>query len=102
MIRRPPRSTLFPYTTLFRSHDHHAGIAAVIAICSSCGRAEELAENRLVEELENAAKARDFRIDRAVIELTGRCAPCASRAASNQGPPTEPCLRGTPIKAGLT
>src|SRR5256885_10707934 len=29
MIRRPPRSTLFPYTTLFRSHvyqrtcDHH-------------------------------------------------------------------------------
>src|SRR2546430_7004056 len=22
MIRRPPRSTLFPYTTLFRSHFH--------------------------------------------------------------------------------
>src|SRR3712207_9472133 len=22
MIRRPPRSTLFPYTTLFRSSDH--------------------------------------------------------------------------------
>src|ERR1044071_10118007 len=22
MIRRPPRSTLFPYTTLFRSHPH--------------------------------------------------------------------------------
>src|SRR5688572_31706185 len=25
MIRRPPRSTLFPYTTLFRSHLHAAG-----------------------------------------------------------------------------
>src|SRR2546430_10131224 len=28
MIRRPPRSTLFPYTTLFRSrraHRHHRG-----------------------------------------------------------------------------
>src|SRR3712207_8446803 len=25
MIRRPPRSTLFPYTTLFRSLAHHAG-----------------------------------------------------------------------------
>src|SRR2546426_8031325 len=25
MIRRPPRSTLFPYTTLFRSHDLVAG-----------------------------------------------------------------------------
>src|SRR2546429_1853374 len=24
MIRRPPRSTLFPYTTLFRSHNHLA------------------------------------------------------------------------------
>src|SRR3712207_8177377 len=24
MIRRPPRSTLFPYTTLFRSHHWHA------------------------------------------------------------------------------
>src|SRR2546426_5824902 len=23
MIRRPPRSTLFPYTTLFRSQTHH-------------------------------------------------------------------------------
>src|SRR5256885_13167473 len=23
MIRRPPRSTLFPYTTLFRSPTHH-------------------------------------------------------------------------------
>src|SRR2546422_2501387 len=24
MIRRPPRSTLFPYTTLFRSHEDRA------------------------------------------------------------------------------
>src|SRR2546430_10742121 len=26
MIRRPPRSTLFPYTTLFRSHSSKGGI----------------------------------------------------------------------------
>src|SRR2546430_4130291 len=32
MIRRPPRSTLFPYTTLFRSH-HVAG--AVIALAGT-------------------------------------------------------------------
>src|SRR2546426_2018272 len=25
MIRRPPRSTLFPYTTLFRSHEEGPG-----------------------------------------------------------------------------
>src|SRR5256885_7367311 len=27
MIRRPPRSTLFPYTTLFRSRRRHEAIA---------------------------------------------------------------------------
>src|SRR2546426_9093319 len=32
MIRRPPRSTLFPYTTLFRSHD-------ALPICLSCAAA---------------------------------------------------------------
>src|SRR5258708_24623988 len=33
MIRRPPRSTLFPYTTLFRSPD--PGLPAV-ATCMGC------------------------------------------------------------------
>src|SRR3989475_5457792 len=40
MIRRPPRSTLFPYTTLFRSHDRSAGglYYAVVPYpnCSGC------------------------------------------------------------------
>src|SRR5438876_7467258 len=26
MLRRPPRSTLFPYTTLFRSHRHRVAV----------------------------------------------------------------------------
>src|SRR2546423_3389739 len=31
MIRRPPRSTLFPYTTLFRSHlFHHCHITSTL------------------------------------------------------------------------
>src|SRR5260221_5185436 len=30
MIRRPPRSTLFPYTTLFRSHLHLMILASQI------------------------------------------------------------------------
>src|SRR3712207_7582131 len=29
MIRRPPRSTLFPYTTLFRSDPEHVELEAV-------------------------------------------------------------------------
>src|SRR2546422_2642825 len=31
MIRRPPRSTLFPYTTLFRSHVRRPGLARTAA-----------------------------------------------------------------------
>src|SRR5204863_4413094 len=50
MIRRPPRSTLFPYTTLFRSRRHGADPAAIIrephATCppisyGEMGRSEE-------------------------------------------------------------
>src|SRR2546422_6006435 len=32
MIRRPPRSTLFPYTTLFRSHSQKRPAAPVPAV----------------------------------------------------------------------
>src|SRR5256885_3377260 len=37
MIRRPPRSTLFPYTTLFRSV-LHAAIAACLYYADPCSR----------------------------------------------------------------
>src|SRR3712207_8022842 len=44
MIRRPPRSTLFPYTTLFRSPDRRRFIEITsscvtpswVAMCSTC------------------------------------------------------------------
>src|SRR3712207_8926528 len=32
MIRRPPRSTLFPYTPLFRSHDRLAALGADLMV----------------------------------------------------------------------
>src|SRR5258707_8791184 len=36
MIRRPPRSTLFPYTTLFRSREKHVADAlAAAALCDA-------------------------------------------------------------------
>src|SRR5258707_9844634 len=46
MIRRPPRSTLFPYTTLFRSPAHrHQGVPSMLVPMviesSSRGRSEE-------------------------------------------------------------
>src|SRR3712207_8708667 len=50
MIRRPPRSTLFPYTTLFRSETRSVRPAAVIVRTTSprrggCGAAELLVED---------------------------------------------------------
>src|SRR5256885_4490669 len=36
MIRRPPRSTLFPYTTLFRSDYGGASVGVVCCNCDRC------------------------------------------------------------------
>src|SRR2546430_11973815 len=54
MIRRPPRSTLFPYTTLFRSHDPSVSVdqdvraldvamnyMAVVGVSERAGRAAQ-------------------------------------------------------------
>src|SRR5437870_7145559 len=45
MMRRPPRSTLFPYTTLFRSASPRSGAApssrAPRRSCRGAGRSEE-------------------------------------------------------------
>src|SRR3712207_8640160 len=55
MIRRPPRSTLFPYTTLFRSPSIYEpfGIVALEAMASGCpcivadtGGLREIVSNR--------------------------------------------------------
>src|SRR3712207_8198054 len=40
MIRRPPRSTLFPYTTLFRSEGAHLGAVAVHRVEEAAGAVE--------------------------------------------------------------
>src|SRR3712207_7828827 len=45
MIRRPPRSTLFPYTTLFRSPYHDNGIK----IFAPTGRKMDDSVERLIE-----------------------------------------------------
>src|SRR5437773_9136871 len=43
MIRRPPRSTLFPYTTLFRSQTHNV---------NRCGRSRHLARKSVAVQQE--------------------------------------------------
>src|SRR2546430_9618353 len=58
MIRRPPRSTLFPYTTLFRSACEHG---------ASLGTRQRSQQWRLV--LETAAGTRRFRSEEHTSEL---------------------------------
>src|SRR2546425_6125670 len=52
MIRRPPRSTLFPYTTLFRSPLHLggrvAGLVPGLARLPQIARRRRVARDRLV------------------------------------------------------
>src|SRR5690349_23193022 len=49
MIRRPPRSTLFPYTTLFRSRDDEEG-RAVGRVGEAVIQAADLAARRQRQE----------------------------------------------------
>src|SRR3989449_10675015 len=84
MIRRPPRSTLFPYTTLFRSPADFLIIihrsAKILNIQMDEGGAEEIAgrcrgtpriANRLLR------RARDFAEVRAAGRITRAVAPAA-------------------------
>src|SRR2546422_5167078 len=60
MIRRPPRSTLFPYTTLFRSVNVQA------SLLNRAARIEELA--RMLGGSESTAR-QHFETGKAVFEL---------------------------------
>src|SRR5436189_4872844 len=50
MIRRPPRSTLFPYTTLFRTHVAATMPGAVVAVAVAVG--DEVAAGQKLLTLE--------------------------------------------------
>src|SRR3712207_7299716 len=64
MIRRPPRSTLFPYTTLFRSQERAAQMAAAIE-----GIADERDEDARVLSLENGKIRTESWVDALVFEV---------------------------------
>src|SRR2546430_7453054 len=58
MIRRPPRSTLFPYTTLFRSTDPVPQSDEGVTYAEKIGPADrELDWSRPPEELHNRIRA---------------------------------------------
>src|SRR5690349_24244389 len=60
MIRRPPRSTLFPYTTLFRSVGGGAGSAKASANSTDGSAKLRIAANRSEEHTSELQSRRDL------------------------------------------
>src|SRR3712207_7122729 len=83
MIRRPPRSTLFPYTTLFRSVVDDGGGAVLLdrvahevvgdleaAVAQVVGdAAREAGDRRAVEDRHGGVRGRDGGLDRKSTRL---------------------------------
>src|SRR5256885_13433216 len=89
MIRRPPRSTLFPYTTLFRS----AEVTALVR--RNCVTFRPTARDQADLRAVGADNAFFAAIDeclraRAAARPGGRGGPLAGAAAGPQGPPRPP------------
>src|SRR2546426_7874659 len=61
MIRRPPRSTLFPYTTLFRSLDHVLQLADVSGPRMVTERLPRLARDHVDAAIHTAGKLAEDR-----------------------------------------
>src|SRR3989454_2984016 len=63
MIRRPPRSTLFPYTTLFRSHDGAPQIQDDAAVVERRQRGREALEVAMARRAERRAVSGRMLVD---------------------------------------
>src|SRR2546422_4865549 len=59
MIRRPPRSTLFPYTTLFRSHSGHRSAGRALTAIAGPVPSNQEAPLRGSEDLDQGVVAQD-------------------------------------------
>src|SRR3712207_7266815 len=79
MIRRPPRSTLFPYTTLFRSLTpqqleaiHRQAVAKFEELVQTAGLAERYAEAIRSEEHTSELQSRQYLVCRLLLEKKKR------------------------------
>src|SRR5258707_8105297 len=86
MIRRPPRSTLFPYTTLFRSQ--HARQRVIVKHALDTGQRAEMAES-LLDALEGSLRIfeghRIFLLSCSVNGYAGHPAPRPARGLEPAG-----------------
>ena len=60
------------------THAHAGGDAPVFVICDVCGDASEFSDETVGTQLAKRAAEHIFAIDRAIVELHGTCAKCAT------------------------
>src|SRR2546430_9912810 len=82
MIRRPPRSTLFPYTTLFRSifevrHDSEGEYHHLVTLWKSTNEERKLYERS--EEHTSELQSQSNLVCRLLLEQKNRALHCPSR-----------------------
>src|SRR5947207_6274061 len=92
MIRRPPRSTLFPYTTLFRSDlPYKADVDARMAVEAGKARAAESGKMLMVRSEEHTSELQSHSdlVCRLLLEKKNSKRKCrADTAPRNSGPST--------------
>src|SRR3712207_8937931 len=96
MIRRPPRSTLFPYTTLFRSAPHRPVLCPHLARLLERGddrvgdhlRAQVLRERRRSEEHTSELQSRQYLVCRLLLEKKKIVTARSSTPATTRNPHT--------------
>src|SRR5208337_5452503 len=62
MIRRPPRSTLFPYTTLFRSRLRHLGLEAIRIAINDALKPRQLSLDRKSTRLNSSHRCISYAV----------------------------------------
>src|SRR5260221_7834992 len=59
MIRRPPRSTLFPYTTLFRSAEPSKRLVIHEEVCEGCGDCVQTSNSMSLHPVETQRRSEE-------------------------------------------
>src|SRR2546427_8270269 len=86
MIRRPPRSTLFPYTTLFRSHRHGAEVRRIAHVSERS--ADDQAPGGRSEEHTSELQSQSNLVCRLLLEKKKKNPPDAMTAFCQRTPTT--------------
>ncbi|MEO8883704.1 MAG: Fur family transcriptional regulator [Devosia sp.] len=69
--------SLNAFVACAHADEHHEGLAA-FAICESCGRVDEFADEVVEERLAAWSRSTGFKTERTTIEIRGHCKDCAA------------------------